>query len=128
MTLLERAYEAWNAHDIDGLLSHFDPQMVYKDMSTGTTIAGTEYFRERLKLSFESIPDIRFELIDPLCLEDRFASRARMFGTFTASIDEFEATGSRFEVNYATIGRIRNGLIVEAWDYFNLSEWTGTPS
>jgi len=62
--------EAWNAHDLEAVLSHFDEDVMFTSPVAARIVAGStgvirgkaelrEYWREGLTL----IPDLRFDLI-----------------------------------------------------------------
>ena len=60
---LERAItrynEAWNAHDLDAILSMHTPDMVFENHTAGERAEG-EAVREHIGSIFETWPDIRF--------------------------------------------------------------------
>ena len=61
---LERAIarynEAWNAHDLDAIMSMHAPDMVFANHTAGESAEG-EAVREHIGSIFETWPDIRFE-------------------------------------------------------------------
>jgi steroid delta-isomerase-like uncharacterized protein len=61
---LERAIdgynEAWNAHDLDAIVSMHAPDMVFENHTAGERAEG-EAVREHIGSIFETWPDIRFE-------------------------------------------------------------------
>ena len=61
---LERAIarynEAWNAHDLDALVSMHAPTMVFETHTAGERAEG-EAVREHIASIFETWPDISFE-------------------------------------------------------------------
>jgi predicted ester cyclase len=63
--------QAWNAHDIDAILSHYATDVVLVspvaarllDDPSGT-VRGKDALRAYFKLGLEAYPDLRFELLD----------------------------------------------------------------
>ena len=65
--------QAWNAHDLDAILSHYAPEVVLtspvaveilKDPSG--TVTGREALRSYFRRGLEVYPNLRFELLDVL--------------------------------------------------------------
>src|SRR5437879_6267242 len=57
---IERYNEAWNDHDLDGIMSMHAPDMVFENHTAGESAQGDEV-REHIGRIFESWPDLRFE-------------------------------------------------------------------
>jgi steroid delta-isomerase-like uncharacterized protein len=55
-----RYNEAWNAHDLDAIMSMHAPDMVFENHTAGESAQG-EAVREHVGAIFESWPDIHFE-------------------------------------------------------------------
>ena len=52
--------EAWNAHDLDAIMSMHAPDMVFENHTAGESAQGEEA-REHIGAIFETWPDIHFE-------------------------------------------------------------------
>ena len=57
--LIERYNEAWNAHDLDAILSFHAPGMVFENHTAGERAEGDEV-REHIGAIFENWPDLAF--------------------------------------------------------------------
>jgi ketosteroid isomerase-like protein len=57
--LIERYNEAWNAHDLDTIVSLHAPGMVFENHTAGERAEGDEV-REHIGAIFESWPDLAF--------------------------------------------------------------------
>ena len=57
---MTRYNEAWNAHDLDAIVSMHAADMVFENHTAGETAAGEEV-RGHIGSIFETWPDIRFE-------------------------------------------------------------------
>jgi steroid delta-isomerase-like uncharacterized protein len=58
--VIARYNDAWNAHDLDAIMSMHAPDMVFENHTAGERAEG-EAAREHIGAIFESWPDIRFE-------------------------------------------------------------------
>jgi len=56
-----RYNEAWNAHDLDAIMSMHAPDMVFENHTAGESAQGPEQVRAHIGAIFESWPDLRFE-------------------------------------------------------------------
>jgi ketosteroid isomerase-like protein len=63
--------EAWNAHDLDGVLSHFTDDAAFSSPvagqllpETGGVLRGKAAIRAYWAVGLERIPDLRFEVVD----------------------------------------------------------------
>ncbi len=57
---IARYNEAWNAHDLDAIMSMHAPDMVFENHTAGESAQGGAV-REHIGSIFETWPDIRFE-------------------------------------------------------------------
>ena len=57
--LIERYNDAWNAHDLDAILSFHAPGMVFENHTAGERAEGDEV-REHIGAIFENWPDLAF--------------------------------------------------------------------
>ena len=65
--------EAWNSHDLDRILDHYDDEVVLispvalKLLNNGSgTVEGKTALRNYFQFGLKAYPDLRFELIDVL--------------------------------------------------------------
>ena len=56
-----RYNDAWNAHDLDAIISMHAEDMVFENHTAGESAQGPDQVRERIGSIFETWPDIRFE-------------------------------------------------------------------
>jgi steroid delta-isomerase-like uncharacterized protein len=57
---IARYNEAWNAHDLDAIMSLHAPDMVFENHTAGESARGDDV-REHVGAIFETWPDIRFD-------------------------------------------------------------------
>jgi steroid delta-isomerase-like uncharacterized protein len=58
--VIQRYNAAWNAHDLDAIMSMHAPDMTFENHTAGESAQGEEVRRHVAKI-FETWPDIRFE-------------------------------------------------------------------
>jgi steroid delta-isomerase-like uncharacterized protein len=58
--VIERYNEAWNAHDLDAIVSMHAPDMVFENHTAGESAQGEEEVRRHIGSIFETWPDISF--------------------------------------------------------------------
>jgi steroid delta-isomerase-like uncharacterized protein len=56
-----RYNDAWNAHDLDAIISMHAEDMVFENHTAGESAQGPDQVREHIGSIFETWPDIRFE-------------------------------------------------------------------
>ena len=104
-------FEALNAGEPD--LSIFHPALIYhprSDEPDPSAHVGREAY-ERLADGFlESFRDLRFDVLELIDVGDRVIASTMMHGRGAAS-------GVSVEDAYVFVYRLRDGLVVEGWEY-----------
>ena len=102
---------AWNAHDLDAIMSHYDVNVVLispvaakiLDHPSGT-VEGSAALRNYFKRGLELYPNLHFELLDVMCgLSSVVVCYKNQKGTKTAEFMEFGKNGKiiRVVANYS---------------------------
>src|SRR5262245_57691685 len=120
--LATRFYEAFDAGDIDAVLSVFSDDLETTDPGIGT-VHGHGPFREYIETLKRAVPDARavidgmYDARDVVVVEGRFA------GTFTGSLaspeGEIQPTGATVDLRFADVSRVRDGKIVSYHTYYD---------
>jgi ketosteroid isomerase-like protein len=109
--IVRRGFEAFNAGQPDYSIYH--PALVYHpraDEPDPSPHLGREAF-ERLALGFlESFRDLRFDVLEVIDAGDRVVVSTMMHGRGAAS-------GASVEDAYVFVYQLRDGLVVEGWEY-----------
>lgn len=112
--MIARYNDAWNAHDLDAIMSMHAPDMVFENHTAGERAEG-EAVREHIASIFSSWPDLRFEGVrtytrDGLVTQEWAASATHSQPVKRGDI-ELPATGK--EITWAGVDVIptENGLI-----------------
>jgi len=102
---------AWNSHDLDRILSHYDENVVLTSPVAAKllndpsgTVRGKAALREYFKRGLEAYPDLRFELLDVMFgLSSVVLCYKNQKGTKTAEFMEFGEGGKviRVVANYS---------------------------
>lgn len=116
--------DAWNDRDGDAILSHLAEDVVYRDVALGERFDDPDavrLFAEAMVESFST--DYRFTLGQMVSAGDAYAFEWTMSGTNDRADPErgMPATGERYEIPGVSIGRLRDGRIVENRDYWDLA-------
>jgi steroid delta-isomerase-like uncharacterized protein len=107
--------KVWNQQDFESIESFIDSTYeIYLD--TGDPWEGKildlATFKKRLKYSFDSFPDMHFDLQSTVSDGDHVGISWVMTGTNTGEIGELAATGKSICTSGMTIYHFRNGKII----------------
>jgi steroid delta-isomerase-like uncharacterized protein len=113
--VIERYNEAWNAHDLDAIISMHAPDMIFENHTAGESAQGEEDVRRHIGSIFETWPDISFRarrlyVRDGLVTQEWTAtathSKTMRRGDFVA-----EPTGRTIEWRGMDVIPFENGLV-----------------
>jgi steroid delta-isomerase-like uncharacterized protein len=115
---------AWNAHDVEKILTFFTDDAVYEDVATGKVSKGKKEIKDFLSSTVTSFPDVKIEVKSGFDNGEQGAAEWVMSGTFTHSnIPGVPATGKKFSVRGASINAFKGGKISGVTDYWNLASF-----
>jgi ketosteroid isomerase-like protein len=101
--VIERYNEAWNAHDVDAILAHHAPGMVFENHTAGERVEGEDVGSHIARI-FENAPDLVFRS------RRLYARDGLVVSEWTATATR--ADGSRVEWDGIDVFPFQNGLIV----------------
>ncbi|AUM75814.1 nuclear transport factor 2 family protein [Paracoccus jeotgali] len=108
---LKDTFDAFNRHDIDGVMTHFADDCVFYtvagDNEYGTRIEGKEAIAKAFEGVWTTMPDVQWDNHSHFLSED--GSRGVSQWTFRATNPD----GTRTEVQGVDLFRIRDGKLVE---------------
>ncbi len=112
--LIERYNDAWNAHDLDTIMSLHAPDMIFENHTAGESAQG-EDVRAHIGRIFESWPDIHFTtrrlyVRDGLVAQEWTASATHV-STLRRGEITAEPTGKRIEWRGMDLIPFEDGLI-----------------
>ena len=111
---IERYNEAWNAHDLDAIVSMHAPDMVFENHTAGESAQGGDV-RRHIASIFETWPDIRFETRRLYVRDDLVAQEWTATATHRNTMRRgdlaAEPTGKRIEWRGVDVIPFENGLV-----------------
>src|SRR4051794_8338999 len=111
------AFAAWNAGDMDAVFVHFHPELVYHprtDEPDPSPHVGRDAF-ERLILGFvESFAETRNEILELIDAGDHVIASTVLHVVLRG---QGSASGAGVSDTYVFVYKLRDGLIVEGWEY-----------
>jgi steroid delta-isomerase-like uncharacterized protein len=112
--LIERYNDAWNAQDVDAIVSMHAPDIVFENHTAGERAEG-DAVRQHIAGIFESWPDLRFSS------RRLYVREGLVVSEWTASATH-QASGKRVEWDGIDIFPIEDGVIKRKDVYSN--SWT----
>lgn len=107
--VLTSVFEAFNRHDIDGIMRHFDDQVVFETIAGNNQYGGRVEGIDAVAAAFENVwkgfPDVQWRNPQHMASDDRGLSE----WTFTATAKD----GLKIEADGCDLFRFKDGLIVE---------------
>ena len=112
---IDRYNAAWNAHDIETIVSLHTEDSVFENHVTGDVNVGREQIRRAIAGIFAVFPDLTFETRCSYIREDlvvqEWTARGTHEGTMTRSGIEIEPTGRKVDYKGMDVIPIRDGLV-----------------
>jgi steroid delta-isomerase-like uncharacterized protein len=112
---IDRYNAAWNAHDVDTIVSMHTQDSVFENHVTGDRNVGREAIGRAISGIFSVFPDLAFEtrrayIRDDLVVQE-WTARGTHQGTMTRSGIEVQPTGRSVEYKGMDVIPIRDGLV-----------------
>jgi steroid delta-isomerase-like uncharacterized protein len=111
---IARYNDAWNAHDLDAIMSMHAPDMVFENHTAGERAEG-EAVREHIGSIFETWPDIRFEGRRTYCRDGLVVQEWTATATHANEMRRgdlvAEATGKTISWDGVDVIPFENGLV-----------------
>lgn len=113
--LIDRYNAAWNAHDVDAIVSMHTEDSVFENHVTGDRNVGRDEIARAIGGIFSVFPDLSFEtrrsyVRDDLVVQE-WTARGTHEGTMTRSGIEVPPTGRKVEYRGMDVIPIRDGLV-----------------
>ena len=120
MTFMERWFEeVWNKGRESAIDELADPQAVCHGLGPdGSDVIGVEGFKEFFRTYQSAMSDIRVAVEDTITEGDLTAARVRVTARHTGHALGVPAKGNQVDITGVVMARLKNGKIVEAWNYF----------
>jgi steroid delta-isomerase-like uncharacterized protein len=115
---------AWNAHDVDRLLTFFTDDGVYEDVALARVNKGKGEIRSFFEEAFLAFPDFHLKDDGATVLPDgKYVAEWTMSGTHDGDLPMLPATHKSFSVRGVSVGETSGDLITRNSDYWNMAEF-----
>jgi steroid delta-isomerase-like uncharacterized protein len=119
LRVARQMWDAWNAHDVDGVLKNLDEKHVWETDTLPAPVVGRDRYRQTMEMYIAAFPDLRFSVDQLLCSGDYVVTRYTATGTHRGDLMGIAPTNRRAETHGCTIAEIKNGKIVHGWIYWD---------
>src|SRR6188472_651581 len=110
-------FDAWNAGELQDVLSHFHPQIVYHpraDEPDPSPHVGRDAY-ERLVYGFvASFSEVTFEVLEVIDAGDHVIASTVLHAVLHG---QESASGAGVSDTYVFVYKLHDGLVVEVWEY-----------
>jgi steroid delta-isomerase-like uncharacterized protein len=111
--------EAWNAHEVESILSYFTDDIVFKDLGGARVMRGKAQMRTWIDETLSAFPDFRTDL-KSLFVSGKWAgSEWVASGTLKGRLHHLQPTGKGYSVRGASIMELRDGKIKRNTDFYD---------
>ena len=112
---IDRYNDAWNAHDVDGIVAMHTEDSVFENHVTGDVNVGREQIGSAIRGIFSVFPDLSFEgrrqyLREDLVVQE-WTARGTHEGTMSRGGIAVEPTGRKVDYRGMDVIPIRDGLV-----------------
>ena len=115
--IVQAVFAAWNAGDMEALLADVHPELVYHpraDEPDPTPHVGRDAF-ERLVYGFvDSFSEVTFEVLELIDAGDHVIASTVLHVVVRG---QGSASGAGVSDTYVFVYKLRDGLVVEGWEY-----------
>lgn len=117
--IAERFLAAANAHDIDGMVSLWEPGGIETFPAFEQSFAVPHEFAQHFRSLFNAIPDVSWKTLSVTADPERAVVRSKMSGTHLGEYQGIAGTGRSFEVDTIDFLQISDGKIVHNDVFFD---------
>src|SRR5213594_4902153 len=117
--IARQSWDAWNAHDVDGVLKVLDEKHVWETDTLPAPVVGRDGYRQAMQMYLTAFPDPRFSIDQLLSSGDYAVTRYTATGTHRGDLMGIAPTNRRAETHGCTIAEIKNGKIIRSWIYWD---------
>jgi steroid delta-isomerase-like uncharacterized protein len=114
--------EAKSRADVETALQHCSDDLVVETVPFQISIAGREANRAAFEAFFGVFPDYDVELDATTGAGELLAGWGTLRATMAGSIGRVDATGRRFELPFACVWHVRDGLLAHERFFFDLHQ------
>lgn len=112
---------SWNAHDVEGVLAFYDPEITWHNVALEETYHGKAEVAEFIGRLFTAFPDLYFTVPEKIARDDRVSERWTIRGTHLGPFMGIPPTGRPVEIPGMSMVHLRDGKFLEDRFYFDAS-------
>jgi steroid delta-isomerase-like uncharacterized protein len=117
--MLQDWNEAWNAHEVERILSYFTDDIVFEDLGGARVMRGKAEMTTWISETLSAFPDFKTDL-KSLFVSGKWAgSEWVTSGTLKGKLRHLKPTGRSYSVRGASIMELRGGKIKRNTDYYD---------
>jgi steroid delta-isomerase-like uncharacterized protein len=121
--MMRAFFEAMNAHDLERVAALASEDVSFLDVAANEEISGREAWREYCGRYLTGFPDMQLEATNIFGVGDAAVAEAVARGTHEGPLQtpagDVPATSSKIDVRFCFVGRFRDGLLVDAREYYD---------
>jgi len=119
---IEEYIAAWDASDLEKVLTYFADELVYEDMCLQHTMHTKDELRAFWQAWFDVVADntgkIEYLMVDG----EQYMFEWTVTGTLNGPFGPIQGTGQHIVLKGASVGTVRDGVIVADRDYWDLTQ------
>jgi ketosteroid isomerase-like protein len=115
--VVRAAFEAWNAGELPDVVSHFHPELVYHpraDEPDPSPHVGRDAYERLVNGFVDSFSEVTFEVLEWIDAGDHVIASTVLHAVLHG---QEGASGAGVSDTYVFVYKLRDGLVVEGWEY-----------
>lgn len=113
--LVQRNFDAWNAHDPDKVASLYTDDVIYEDVPFGEVARGHAELRKMAADFFANVPDLKLEVVT----SSSMGNHGSVEWVFSGTDVGLYKTRKKFSVRGASVYELRGGKFSGNRDYYD---------
>ena len=118
LRIVQEAFEAWNAHDVDRYAALLDERCVEETYARPTPVRGRKAARAAMQQYLRDFPDLHFDLDLMIASGDQVFTRWLVTGTYSGESTSPALFDRHVEEYGCTLSKLRRTSIVHVWHYW----------
>jgi steroid delta-isomerase-like uncharacterized protein len=120
---IRKLFDAFNSKDFDAITALAADDFELIDVGSGQKYRGVEGARQNAEGWLTAFPDVKVELLNVVASGDWAVAEAVGRGTHSGPMQtpmgEVAPTGTKMELHFCSVIKVRDGKIVEERDYYD---------
>src|SRR6476661_8651091 len=115
--IVRAAFTRWNAGDLEAVFAHFHPELVYHpraDEPDPSPHVGRDAYERLINAFVESFSEVTFEVLELIDAGDHVIASTVLHVVLRG---QESASGAGVSDTYVFVYELRDGLVVEGWEY-----------